>query len=53
MRHKSHTKVLCEWQIKKNSQNRVLLRNSKDIMLLLVVCELNANYHKNGKKGNF
>ena len=41
MRHKSHTKVLCKWQIKdvKNSQNiknRVLLRNSKEIMLFSI-----------------
>ena len=36
MRHKSLTKVLSKWQIKeeysKNLQNRVLLRNSKEIM---------------------
>ena len=39
MRHKSHTKVLSKWQIKEvsqNLQNRVLLRNSKEIMLFSI-----------------
>ena len=39
MRHKSHTKVLSKWQTRKNSQNlqnRVLLRNSKEIMLFSI-----------------
>ena len=39
MRHKSHTKVLCKWQIKEawsKNLNRVLLRNSKEIMLFSI-----------------
>ena len=39
MRHKSHTKVLSKWQIKDNSQNlqnRLLLRNSEEIMLFSI-----------------
>ena len=43
MRHKLHTKVLSEGQIRKNSQNlqnRVLLRNSKEIMLFSIFSEI-------------
>ena len=39
MRHKSHTKVVSKWQIRRNSQklqNRVLLRNSNEIMLFSI-----------------
>ena len=43
MRHKSHTKVLSKWQLRKNSQNlqnRVLLRNSQEIMLFSIFSEI-------------
>ena len=39
MRHKSHTKVLSKWLNRKNSQklqNRVLLRNSMEILLFSI-----------------
>ena len=39
MRHKSHTKVLKNGKIRKNSrnlQNKVLIRNSKEIMLFSI-----------------